>query len=79
MGGTGKDIGIGELASLIASVTGFGGAIEFDATMPDGTPRKLLDVSRLRELGWEASIGLRDGIRQTHEWMAAHWRKITAG
>jgi nucleoside-diphosphate-sugar epimerase len=77
--GTGKDISIAELASLIASVTGFGGAIDFDATMPDGTPRKLLDVSRLRELGWEASIGLRDGIRQTHDWMAAHWQEITVG
>jgi len=77
--GTGKDISIAELASLIAEVSGFGGAIEFDAAMPDGTPRKLLDVSRLRELGWEASIGLQDGIRQTHEWMAAHWQEITAG
>jgi len=77
--GTGKDISIAELASLIAGIAGFDGAIEFDATMPDGTPRKLLDVSRLRELGWEPSIGLEDGIRQTHEWMVANWQKITAG
>ena len=77
--GTGKDISIAELASLIAGIAGFGGAIEFDATMPDGTPRKLLDVSRLRELGWEPSIGLEDGIRHTHEWMVANWQKITAG
>jgi GDP-L-fucose synthase len=77
--GTGEDISIAELASLIAEVTGFEGAIEFDVAMPDGTPRKLLDVSRLRDLGWEASIGLRDGIRQTQEWMAAHWQEITAG
>jgi len=76
--GTGKDISIAELASLIAGVCGFSGAVEFDAAMPDGTPRKLLDVSRLRELGWEASIGLEDGIRQTHQWMAAHWQEITA-
>jgi nucleoside-diphosphate-sugar epimerase len=77
--GTGKDISIAELASLIAGIAGFGGAIEFDATMPDGTPRKLLDVSRLRELGWQPSIELEDGIRQTHEWMVANWQKITAG
>ena len=77
--GTGKDVSIAELASTIAVVTGFSGTIEFDSTMPDGTPRKLLDVSRLRELGWEASIELQDGIHQTYEWMTAHWPEITAG
>lgn len=77
--GSGKDISISELASLVAEVCGFEGAIRFDPAMPDGTPRKLLDVGRLRQLGWEASIGLRDGVRQTHGWMSAHWREITAG
>ena len=77
--GTGRDISIAELASTIAVVTGFSGTIEFDTTMPDGTPRKLLDVSRLRELGWEASIELQDGVRQTYAWMTAHWPEITAG
>jgi len=77
--GTGKDISISELATLIAGVCGFEGAIRFDPEMPDGTPRKLLDVSRLRQLGWEASIGLQDGIRRTHAWMTAHWQQITAG
>ena len=77
--GTGKDISISELASLIAAICGFEGAIRFDPAMPDGTPRKLLDVSRLRQLGWEASIGLRDGIRRTHAWMTAHWQQIIAG
>ena len=74
--GTGKDISIAELAGLIAEVTGFGGAIEFDTTMPDGTPRKLLDVSRLRGLGWEAQIGLQEGISRTYGWMKEHWEEI---
>lgn len=52
---------------------------EVEAFFADGTPRKLLDVGRLRQLGWEASIGLRDGVRQTRGWMSAHWREITAG
>jgi GDP-L-fucose synthase len=76
--GTGRDISIAELASIIAGVAEFSGTIEFDASMPDGTPRKLLDVSRLRELGWAASIELQDGIRQTYEWMTTHWAEITA-
>lgn len=76
--GSGTDISIAELARLIGRIAGFHGAIEFDASMPDGTPRKLLDVGRLRALGWEARIGLEDGIRQTYEWMTAHWEEITA-
>jgi GDP-L-fucose synthase len=67
--GCGMDISIAELAELIAGITGFHGQIEFDPTMPDGTPRKLLDVSRLRSLGWEAGISLEEGIRETFEWM----------
>jgi GDP-L-fucose synthase len=74
--GTGEDISIAELAGLIAEIIGFRGAIEFDATMPDGTPRKLLDVSRLRGLGWEAHIGLREGISRTYGWMTEHWENI---
>lgn len=75
--GSGTDISIAELAELIGRIAGFRGAIEFDPSMPDGTPRKLLDVSRLRALGWQARIGLEDGIRQTYDWMAAHWEEIT--
>jgi len=76
--GSGSDISIAELAALIGSVTGFGGDIEFDASMPDGTPRKLLDVSRLRTLGWQAGIGLEHGVRQTYAWMTAHWDSIAS-
>lgn len=76
--GTGSDISIADLAALIADITGFRGTIEFDASMPDGTPRKLLDVGRLRALGWEASIGLDEGIRQTYAWMKEHWAEIAS-
>jgi len=76
--GSGSDISIAELAALIGSVTGFGGAIEFDPSMPDGTPRKLLDVGRLQALGWQATIGLEQGVRQTYGWMTGHWEEITS-
>ena len=76
--GSGSDISIAELAALIGSVTGFGGEIEFDPSMPDGTPRKLLDVGRLQALGWQATIGLEQGVRQTYGWMIAHWEEITS-
>ena len=66
--GTGKDISIGELADLISKVTRFQGDIIFDQSMPDGTPRKLLDVSTINEMGWSHSISLFDGIKSTYEW-----------
>ena len=66
--GAGKDIVISELAALIAEVVGFAGGLTFDPGKPDGTPRKLLDVSRLSELGWSPSTGLRDGLAQTYRW-----------
>ncbi|RMF07669.1 MAG: GDP-L-fucose synthase [Candidatus Neomarinimicrobiota bacterium] len=62
--GTGKDLTIRELAELVQQVTGYAGNIEWDTTKPDGTPKKLLDVSRMRALGWEAKIGLQEGIEQ---------------
>jgi GDP-L-fucose synthase len=61
--GTGKDITIAEFARLVAAVIGYSGAIGFDPSRPDGTPRKLLDASRLAKLGWRARTSLRDGIR----------------
>jgi GDP-L-fucose synthase len=66
--GAGKDIVISELAALIAEVVGFAGGLTFDPSKPDGTPRKLLDVSRLSELGWSPSTGLRAGLAQTYSW-----------
>lgn len=66
--GTGVDCTIRELAETIAKVSGFAGRIIFDATKPDGPPRKLLDVSRLKALGWHASIGLEDGLRDAYRW-----------
>ena len=66
--GTGKDISIRELCELIADVVGWEGELMFDTNMPDGTPRKLLDTSRIRELGWSPSISLREGIERTYEW-----------
>ena len=74
--GSGVDVSIAELAEMIAGITGFKGAIEFDAAMPDGTPRKLLDVGRLESLGWTYKIRLEDGIRQTYDWMLDHWEEI---
>lgn len=69
--GTGRDVSIAELAALVARVTGFGGRIVYDPSKPDGTMRKLMDVSRLSEMGWTARIGLEDGIRQTYAWFLA--------
>jgi GDP-L-fucose synthase len=66
--GVGHDVSIKELAELIQGVVGFAGEIEWDSSMPDGTPRKLLDVSRISSLGWKTQISLEDGIRSTYEW-----------
>lgn len=70
--GTGEDITIRELAELVREIVGYGGEIRFDPTMPDGTPRKLLDVSKLASLGWRARIPLRRGIEDTYAWFLAH-------
>jgi GDP-L-fucose synthase len=66
--GCGKDISIRELAELVCDVVGFKGELTWDKTKPDGTPRKLLDVSKLRGLGWTPTIPLRDGIARTYDW-----------
>ena len=70
--GSGVDCTIRELAETMARVTGFQGRLSFDATKPDGTPRKLLDVSRLKALGWQASIGLEEGLHDAYRWFAEH-------
>jgi GDP-L-fucose synthase len=66
--GTGEDMTIAELARLIAEIVGFDGRIAFDRSRPDGTPRKLIDVSRLKALGWTARTPLREGLHGTHSW-----------
>ncbi|MFY9241120.1 MAG: GDP-L-fucose synthase [Roseovarius sp.] len=66
--GTGTDISILELAYMVADITGFTGRIQTDPSKPDGTIRKLMDVSRLREMGWEAKINLREGVEETYRW-----------
>ena len=66
--GVGEDLKIAELADIVRDVVGFEGEIVYDTAKPDGTPRKLVDTSRINALGWKASIGLQDGIRQTYEW-----------
>ena len=70
--GTGQDVSIAELARIIAETTGFKGKIVFDSSKPDGTPRKLMDVSRLSSMGWMARTGLRQGIEETYQWFLAH-------
>lgn len=70
--GVGEDLTIAELAAKVARVVGYTGAIRFDPTRPDGTPRKLLDVSRIHALGWRARIALDEGIAATYEWYCAN-------
>jgi GDP-L-fucose synthase len=70
--GVGEDVSIKELAELIQGVVGFEGEVIWDSSKPDGTPRKLLDVSRISSLGWKAQIRLEDGIRSTYEWFKAN-------
>ncbi|NNC82685.1 MAG: GDP-L-fucose synthase [Flavobacteriales bacterium] len=70
--GTGEDISIKELALMIKEIVGFEGDLTFDTSRPDGTPRKLMDVSRIRSLGWEPKIGLQEGIRQVYEQEVKH-------
>src|ERR1700720_4471995 len=73
--GCGEDISVRELAELICEVVGFDGDLIWDATKPDGTPRKLLDVTKLGALGWKPSIPLRDGIARTYEWFLANYAR----
>jgi GDP-L-fucose synthase len=70
--GTGKDTTIKEIAEVIAEVVGFDGETRWDTTKPDGTPQKLLDVSKLAEAGWTAQIGLREGLKSTVAWYREH-------
>ena len=71
--GSGSDISILELAQMVANVTGFEGRITTDTSKPDGTMRKLMDVRRLKAMGWQARIGLEDGIAETYRWFLANY------
>jgi len=77
--GCGQDLTILELAQTVAEVVGFQGRLRFDASKPDGTPRKLLDVSRLSALGWKAQVPLRDGLERTYRWYLEHQGDLRAG
>lgn len=70
--GTGTDLPIADLAAMVCDVVGFRGSLRFDTSKPDGTPRKVLDVSRLRALGWQARTPLRQGLEQTYRWYVEH-------
>jgi GDP-L-fucose synthase len=70
--GVGEDLTIRELAETVAEVVGYSGELAFDTTKPDGTPRKLLDVTRLTSMGWKPQIALRDGLEQTYRWFLEH-------
>ncbi len=74
--GTGIDCTIRELADTMALIVGFHGRVDFDSSMPDGAPRKLLDVSRLAATGWKANVSLRDGLRQTYAWFLENQDKL---
>ncbi len=76
--GTGVDCTIRELAETVSRVTGFKGNLVFDASKPDGTPRKLMDVSRLKKLGWEATTSLEDGLRLAYDWFTEHQDQFRA-
>lgn len=76
--GVGEDIAIAELAELLREVVGFQGELRFDTSRPDGTPQKLLDVSRLKALGWGPQIGLREGIANTYWWFLEHQAEVRA-
>lgn len=71
--GTGKDIKISELVEIMKEVVGLKGKIVYQTNMPNGTPRKLLDVSRINAMGWKVSIDLREGISLTYEWFKKNW------
>ena len=77
--GTGEDLSIRELAETIREIVAPGVRLEFDASKPDGTPRKLLEVSRLHDLGWRHAIDLREGIERTYAWFEANYKRAIAG
>src|SRR3546814_19872641 len=77
--GTGQEIPIADLAELTGEIVGYRGRITFDTSRPDGTPRKVVDTSRLRGLGWQDRISLRDGLKATYDWEAENHEKASQG
>jgi GDP-L-fucose synthase len=77
--GWGLDVSIAELASLVARTAGFGKTLRFDTSRPDGTPRKLLDTTRLSALGWKPRIALEQGVRETIDWYQTHREQARNG
>ena len=77
--GTGTDLTIRELAELICEVVGFRGELTWDKSKPDGTPRKLLDISKIESLGWKPTIPLREGIARTYDWFKEQGRYQACG
>jgi GDP-L-fucose synthase len=73
--GSGEDVSIRELAELIADVVGYSGKFVFDTSKPDGPPRKLLDVSKMKALGWTAHIDLREGVESTYQWLTDNYAR----
>jgi GDP-L-fucose synthase len=73
--GCGEDVTIRELAETVCEVLGFAGSLEFDASKPDGTPRKLLDISKIKSLGWSPKINLRDGIADAYRWFCENYNE----
>ena len=76
--GTGEDLTIAELASVVKEVTSFNGEIVLDTSKPDGTPRKLLDVAKIRSLGWQHQISLRHGLEKAYQWFEANQQNFRA-
>ena len=74
--GVGEDVTVRELAEIVADAVGYDGDLVQDTSKPDGTPRKLLDVSRINDLGWKATVPLRDGIAATYQWFLEHRAKL---
>jgi GDP-L-fucose synthase len=77
--GAGEDLSIAELAERIARVVGYEGQIRFDPSRPDGAPRRLLDVSRIRKAGWRPRIPLEQGLRSTYQWYCANVAASVSG
>jgi GDP-L-fucose synthase len=76
--GVGQDLSIAELAHVVARVVGFQGRLTFDPSYPDGTPQKLLDISRLTQMGWRAQTSLETGLKETYAWFCRHLSRAPA-